>query len=169
MKTLPPKYVVLSTTLSKNLVKCWTIFHSFVHNSLVSRLFLTRKVSNRNSRCAPRIGQRVVSSIQLSVWSTVRSGQILVKLGQPWSNLVKALRTLGNVSRATFCGFLGILDPRRVGNGLVNSWSNLVNLGKTWSDFGKCTPDPVASPRWIMPAWFGLPRFTYRCPRKSQG
>uniref|UniRef100_A0A2N9J984 CCHC-type domain-containing protein n=1 Tax=Fagus sylvatica TaxID=28930 RepID=A0A2N9J984_FAGSY len=93
---------------------------SFVHNSLVSRPFFTRKVSNRSSHHALHNGQRVV-----------RHG--LVK---PRSNLVK---------------------PR----------SNLVNLGKTWSDFGKCAPDPVlrlfdlASPRRIRPAWFGMPRFTW--------
>uniref|UniRef100_A0A2N9FBL8 Uncharacterized protein n=1 Tax=Fagus sylvatica TaxID=28930 RepID=A0A2N9FBL8_FAGSY len=57
---------------------------SFVYNSLVSRPVLTRKVSNQSSRRALCTGQEVVSSIQLSVWSMVRSN-----LGQTWSNSVK--------------------------------------------------------------------------------
>uniref|UniRef100_A0A2N9G5Z2 Aminotransferase-like plant mobile domain-containing protein n=1 Tax=Fagus sylvatica TaxID=28930 RepID=A0A2N9G5Z2_FAGSY len=43
----------------------------------------------------------------------------LVNLGQTWSNLVKALQTLGDVSRTTFQGFLGTVGPSRVGNGSV--------------------------------------------------
>ena len=34
---------------SQNLAKCWTNFHGFAHNSLVSRLFSTRKVPSRSS------------------------------------------------------------------------------------------------------------------------
>ena len=59
-------------------------FHDFAHNSLVSRPLFTRKVSDRSPQRAPRIGQGVVSSIQLSTQSTVRSS-----LGQTWSTLVK--------------------------------------------------------------------------------
>jgi hypothetical protein len=61
-----------------------------------------------------------------------------------------------------------MVDPSRVGNGSVN-------LGKTWSDFGKCAPDPVlrlfdvAALRQIRPARFGLPHFVCRHPRKSRG
>uniref|UniRef100_A0A2N9HQY5 Uncharacterized protein n=1 Tax=Fagus sylvatica TaxID=28930 RepID=A0A2N9HQY5_FAGSY len=81
----------------------------FDHNSLVSRPFLARKVSNRSSHHVLQNGQGAVSSIQLSVWSMVRSnlGQTwstLVKLGQ---TLVKALLTLGNVSWAAFRGLSG--------------------------------------------------------------
>uniref|UniRef100_A0A2N9H6W4 Uncharacterized protein n=1 Tax=Fagus sylvatica TaxID=28930 RepID=A0A2N9H6W4_FAGSY len=54
-------------------------------------------------------------SARASFWSGQRSGQTLVKLGQTWSNLVKALRTLGNVSRTSFQGFLGMLN-------LVKPW-----------------------------------------------
>uniref|UniRef100_A0A2N9J696 Uncharacterized protein n=1 Tax=Fagus sylvatica TaxID=28930 RepID=A0A2N9J696_FAGSY len=63
----------------------------FDHNSLVSRPFLARKVSNRSSHHVLQNGQGAVSSIQLSVWSTVRSnlGQTWSNLGQPWSNLVE--------------------------------------------------------------------------------
>jgi hypothetical protein len=102
------------------------LFHSFDHNSLVSRPFLARKVSNRSSHHVLQNGQGAISLIQLSVWSTVRSN-----LGQTWSNLVKALQTLGNVSRTAFRGFLGIAGPSRVRNGLVKlgqPWSNLVKL-----------------------------------------
>uniref|UniRef100_A0A2N9FKQ1 Uncharacterized protein n=1 Tax=Fagus sylvatica TaxID=28930 RepID=A0A2N9FKQ1_FAGSY len=41
----------------------------FDHNSLVSRPFLARKVSNRSSHHVLQNGQGAVSSIQLSVWS----------------------------------------------------------------------------------------------------
>uniref|UniRef100_A0A2N9HA35 Uncharacterized protein n=1 Tax=Fagus sylvatica TaxID=28930 RepID=A0A2N9HA35_FAGSY len=53
--------------------------------------------------------------------------------------------------------------------------SNLVNLGQTWSNLGKCVPDPVLrlfgvmSPRRNRPTWFGLPRFACRHPRKFRG
>uniref|UniRef100_A0A2N9HVC3 Aminotransferase-like plant mobile domain-containing protein n=1 Tax=Fagus sylvatica TaxID=28930 RepID=A0A2N9HVC3_FAGSY len=59
------------------------------------------------------------------------SGQTLVKLGQPWSNLVKTLQTPGNVSRTAFRGFLGQMDPSRAGNGSVKPWSN---FGQPWSN-----------------------------------
>uniref|UniRef100_A0A2N9GJS9 Uncharacterized protein n=1 Tax=Fagus sylvatica TaxID=28930 RepID=A0A2N9GJS9_FAGSY len=73
----------------------------------------------------------------------------LVNLGQTWSNLVKALQTLGDVSRTTFQGFPGTVGPSRVRKRLgqtsvklsVNpsqTWSTLVKLGQT---FGKCVPD----------------------------
>jgi hypothetical protein len=122
VRTLPPKLAV-STTLSKIWLSVGPFFHGFAHNSLVSRPFLTRKVSDRSSQCAPRIGQGVVSSIQLLVWSMVRSN-----LGQPWSNLVKTLRTLGNGSWTAFRGFLAIAGLSRVRNGPVKPWSNLVKL-----------------------------------------
>jgi hypothetical protein len=48
----------------------------------------------------------------------------LVNLGQTWLNLVKALQTLGNVSRTSFQGFLGMVGPIRVGNGSVKPRSN---------------------------------------------
>uniref|UniRef100_A0A2N9HDL7 Uncharacterized protein n=1 Tax=Fagus sylvatica TaxID=28930 RepID=A0A2N9HDL7_FAGSY len=99
----------------------------------------------------------VVSSIQFLVWSTVRSN-----LGQTWStlvklgrNLVKTLQTLGNVSRTSFRGFLGKVDPSRAGKRLGQTsvklrstlvklgqpWSNLGKCVKPWSNLGKCVPD----------------------------
>jgi hypothetical protein len=75
-------------------------------------------------------------SVQFSFRSGQQSGQTLVKLGQPWSNLVKTLQTLGNVSRTAFRGFLGQMDPSQAGNGqtLVQPWSTLVKLGQPWSN-----------------------------------
>jgi hypothetical protein len=114
-------------------------------------------------------------SVRFSFRSGQWSGQTLVYLGQTWSNLVKILRTLGNVSWAAFRGLSGIVGPSRVRNGLVKPWSNLVNLGQTWSNLGKCVPDPVLrlfgvmSPHRIRPTWFGLPRFACRHPRKFRG
>ena len=175
------RVVAEATLLLKGLssrTKCWTFFHGFAHNSLVSRPFLTYKVSNRSSHHALYNGQRAVSPIQFLVWSTVRSN-----LGQTWSNLVKALRTLGNVSWTAFWGFFFWYSgpqsgQKRLGQTSVKLGqlrSNLVNLGQTWSDFGKCVTDlvlrlfGVMSPRRIRPTWFRLPRFACRYPRKSRG
>uniref|UniRef100_A0A2N9H4A8 Uncharacterized protein n=1 Tax=Fagus sylvatica TaxID=28930 RepID=A0A2N9H4A8_FAGSY len=157
----------------------WSVPHAkgFDHNSLVSRPFLARKVSNRSSHHVLQNGQGAVSSIQLSVWSMVRSN-----LGQTWSNLVKILLTLGNVSWAAFRGLSGIVGPSRVRNGLVKPWSNLVNSGQTWSTLvklgqilGNVFPDPVLrlfgvmSPRRIRPTWFGLSSFCVPTPEKIPG
>jgi hypothetical protein len=121
-------------------------------------------------------------SVRFSFWSGQRSGQTSVKLGQPRSNLVKLGRyspNSGNVSRAAFRGFSGIVDPSRVRNGLVNPWSNLVKPSQTWSNLVKFGQNvsrtfflgvfDVASPRRIRPARFGLSRFACRHPRKSRG
>uniref|UniRef100_A0A2N9G5R8 Aminotransferase-like plant mobile domain-containing protein n=1 Tax=Fagus sylvatica TaxID=28930 RepID=A0A2N9G5R8_FAGSY len=61
----------------------------FDHNSLVSRPFLARKVSNRSSHHVLQNGPGAVSSIQLSVWSTVDPSQTsnLVNPSQTWSTL----------------------------------------------------------------------------------
>uniref|UniRef100_A0A2N9EWA5 Integrase catalytic domain-containing protein n=1 Tax=Fagus sylvatica TaxID=28930 RepID=A0A2N9EWA5_FAGSY len=114
---------------------------TFDHNSLVSRPFLTRKVSRIEALiCAPRIGQGVVSSIQLLVWSTVRSNLQRTPVGSEtvWSNLGQTRSTL--VKLREMC--------------LESS---------SWESFD------VASPRRIRPARFGLSRFACRHPRKSRG
>uniref|UniRef100_A0A2N9EU08 Uncharacterized protein n=1 Tax=Fagus sylvatica TaxID=28930 RepID=A0A2N9EU08_FAGSY len=157
----------------------------FDHNFLVSRPFWARKVSNRSSHYVLQNGQ---GSGQFdSAFGLVnRSGQTLVKLGQPWSNLVKTLQTLGNVSRTAFRGFLGQMDPSRAGNGLVKPrsnfgqpWSNLVNPGQTWSTLVKSLGNvsrtfslgvfDATRLRWIMRAGSGSPRLACRHPRKSRG
>ena len=94
-------------------------------------------------------------SVRFSFRSGQRSGQTLVNLSQTWSNLVKALQTLGNVSRTTFWGFLGMVGPNRVRNGSVKPWSNLgqpgsnlVNPSQTWSNSGKCAPGLLFGVIW---------------------
>ena len=134
----------MSITLSKIWLSVGPFFHSFDHNSLVSRPFLARKVPNRSSHHTLQNGPRAVSSIQLLVWSTVRSN-----LGQTWSTLVKALQTLGNVSRTTFRGFLGMVDPIWIRNGSVKPWST---LGQPWSNLIKAPwemcPEPCSEVIW---------------------
>uniref|UniRef100_A0A2N9EUD7 Uncharacterized protein n=1 Tax=Fagus sylvatica TaxID=28930 RepID=A0A2N9EUD7_FAGSY len=146
----------------------------FDHNSLVSRPFLARKVSNRSSHHVLQNGQGAVSSIQLFglVNGPVKPWSNLVNLGQTWSNLVKALQTLGNVSRTAFRGFSGIAGPSQVRNGLVKPWSNSVNPGQTSGDVSRIFflgSFDVASPRRVRPARLGLSRFACRHPRKSRG
>ena len=90
-------------------------------------------------------------SVQFSFWSSQRFGQTLVKLGQAWSNLVKTLQALGNVSRTTFRGFLGMVHPVLVGNGSVKPWSTSVKLGQTWSKlpkFWEMCPRPCSEVIW---------------------
>uniref|UniRef100_A0A2N9H7P4 Uncharacterized protein n=1 Tax=Fagus sylvatica TaxID=28930 RepID=A0A2N9H7P4_FAGSY len=96
----------------------------FAHNSLVSRPFLARKVSNRSSHHALQNGQGAVSSIQLSVWSTVRSnlGQTWSTLGQTWSNLVKTLRNSGKCIPDHVLRVLGIVGPQSD----LRSWGYLM-------------------------------------------
>jgi hypothetical protein len=124
-------------------------------------------------------------SVRFSFRPGQPSGQTLVKLGQPWSNLVdfgQSSPKSGKCIPDHILRVSGHSGPRsgqkRLGQTLVKPgqpWSNLVNLGKTWSDFGKCVPDhvlrlfDVASLRQIRPAWFGLSRFACRHPRKSRG
>uniref|UniRef100_A0A2N9HSR7 Uncharacterized protein n=1 Tax=Fagus sylvatica TaxID=28930 RepID=A0A2N9HSR7_FAGSY len=102
-------------------------------------------------------------SVRFSFWS----GQTLVKLGQPWSNLVKlgqnspnsGKHILGRVSRV-----LGHSGPQ---SGQKRSGQTLVKLGQPWSNLVNPTNIrtsgdvsrifflglfDVASPRWIRPA-----------------
>uniref|UniRef100_A0A2N9FHU4 Aminotransferase-like plant mobile domain-containing protein n=1 Tax=Fagus sylvatica TaxID=28930 RepID=A0A2N9FHU4_FAGSY len=66
----------------------------------------------------------------------------LVNLGQTWSDLVKALQTLGNVSRTSFQGFLGKVDPSRAWKqARSNLGQTSVNPSQTWSNLGKCVSD----------------------------
>uniref|UniRef100_A0A2N9G105 Uncharacterized protein n=1 Tax=Fagus sylvatica TaxID=28930 RepID=A0A2N9G105_FAGSY len=116
-----------------------------------------------------------------------RSGQTSVKLGQPWSNLVKLGQSSPNSGKCipdAFRGFSGHGGtPVGSGNGLVKPRSNLVNPSQTWSTLVKLgqtkfgpwemCPGPsswelfdVASPRRIRPAWFGLSSFCVPTPEK---
>uniref|UniRef100_A0A2N9HP02 Uncharacterized protein n=1 Tax=Fagus sylvatica TaxID=28930 RepID=A0A2N9HP02_FAGSY len=81
----------------------------FDHNSLVSRPFLARKVLNRSSHYVLQNGQgsgQFDSAFGL-VNGPVKPWSNLVNLGQTWSDLVKTLQTLGNVSRAAFSRVFG--------------------------------------------------------------
>ena len=92
-------------------------------------------------------------SVWFSFWSSQRFGQTLVNLGQTWSNLVKALRTLGNVSRTTFWGFFGMVDLSRVRNGSVKPWST---LGRPWSNLVKLdriSGNVPRTPFWGYLSW----------------
>uniref|UniRef100_A0A2N9FY25 Uncharacterized protein n=1 Tax=Fagus sylvatica TaxID=28930 RepID=A0A2N9FY25_FAGSY len=124
----------------------------FDHNSLVSRPFLARKVSNRSSHHVLQNGQGAISSIQLSVWShgPVKPWSNLVNLGQTWSNLVKALQTVGNVSRTAFRGFLGIAGPK---SGQKRSGQTLVKLGQPWSYLVKLREMCPGSSSWGHLMW----------------
>ena len=103
---------------------------------------------NRSSYHALQNGQGAVSSIQLLVWSMVRSN-----LGQTWSNLVKALQTLGNVSRTIFRGFLGTVGPSRVGNGSVKPW---LNFGQPRSNLVKPREMCPGPSLWEYLMWRGF-------------
>uniref|UniRef100_A0A2N9GK88 Uncharacterized protein n=1 Tax=Fagus sylvatica TaxID=28930 RepID=A0A2N9GK88_FAGSY len=129
----------------------------FDHNSLVSRPFLARKVSNRSSHHVLQNGQgsgQFDSAFGL-VNGPVKPWSNLVNLGQTWSNLVKALQTLGNVSRTTFRGFLGIAGPSRVRNGSVKPGQTSVNPGQTWSNLREMCPGPSS---WEYLMWRALRR-----------
>uniref|UniRef100_A0A2N9F921 Uncharacterized protein n=1 Tax=Fagus sylvatica TaxID=28930 RepID=A0A2N9F921_FAGSY len=108
----------------------------------------------------------------------------LVKLGQPWSNLVKILRNPGKcIPELHFEGFLGKVDPSRAGKQArsnlgqtsVNpsqTWSTLVKLGQTLGNVSRTFFLGVfdaASPRRIRPAWFGLSSFCVPTPEKIPG
>uniref|UniRef100_A0A2N9EDN1 Tf2-1-like SH3-like domain-containing protein n=1 Tax=Fagus sylvatica TaxID=28930 RepID=A0A2N9EDN1_FAGSY len=126
----------------------------FDHNSLVSRPFLTRKVSESKLliMSLSELVKEVVSSIP-AFWSGQRSGQTLVKLGQPWSNLVKlgqsSPKLLEMYPGPRFEGFQGIAGPSR--------------------DLRFEELFDVMSPRRIRPTWFGLPRFACRHSEKIPG
>uniref|UniRef100_A0A2N9EV51 Uncharacterized protein n=1 Tax=Fagus sylvatica TaxID=28930 RepID=A0A2N9EV51_FAGSY len=140
----------------------------FDHNFLVSRPFLARKVSNRSSHHVLQNGQGAVSSIQLSVWSTIRSN-----LGQTWSTLVKLGRIWSKSSK-----FLEMYP----GLHFEGFWARWVLFGletatsQTWSNLGQNVSwtfflgvFDMARLRQIMLARTGLSRFAYRHPRKSRG
>uniref|UniRef100_A0A2N9I9Y9 Uncharacterized protein n=1 Tax=Fagus sylvatica TaxID=28930 RepID=A0A2N9I9Y9_FAGSY len=117
-------------------------FRKFQHSLISSACFHAR--GRRSSRC--RIPTILVSSESLRyllfngtglaqrggqfdpvfglVNSPVKPWSNLVNLGQTWSDLVKALQTLGSVPRTSFQGFLGKADPSRAGNSSVKPRSN---------------------------------------------
>uniref|UniRef100_A0A2N9E1J1 Uncharacterized protein n=1 Tax=Fagus sylvatica TaxID=28930 RepID=A0A2N9E1J1_FAGSY len=133
-----------------------------------------------------RSGMVKERSVRFSFRSSQRSGQTLVKLGQPWSNLVEFGQSSPNSGKMHpgphFEGFwawqtqVGSETARsNLRSILVNSgqtWSNLVELGQTSGDVSRIFflgLFDVASLRRARPAQFGLSRFACRHPRKSRG
>uniref|UniRef100_A0A2N9HIP9 Uncharacterized protein n=1 Tax=Fagus sylvatica TaxID=28930 RepID=A0A2N9HIP9_FAGSY len=115
----------------------------FDHNFLVSRPFWARKVSNRSSHYVLQNGPGAVSSIQFSVWSTVRSN-----LGQTWSTLVEFGQNSPNSGKCIPNRVSRVFGPdgpqsgwERLGQTLVKLRSTLVKLGQPWSNLGKCVLD----------------------------
>uniref|UniRef100_A0A2N9EGF0 Uncharacterized protein n=1 Tax=Fagus sylvatica TaxID=28930 RepID=A0A2N9EGF0_FAGSY len=70
-----------------------------------------------------------------------------VKLGQPWSNLVEfgqsSPRLWEMYPRPHFEGFWAWWTLVGLEMAQSNPGQPSVNFGQTWSDFGKCAPDPV--------------------------
>uniref|UniRef100_A0A2N9HTR4 Uncharacterized protein n=1 Tax=Fagus sylvatica TaxID=28930 RepID=A0A2N9HTR4_FAGSY len=169
-QTLPPKWAVLSTILTKIWLSVGPFFRSFGHNSLVSRPFSTRKVRNRSSHhVSIRIGQGG-GQFDSSFRSGQRSGQTLVKLGQPWSNLVE----FGQSSPKLWEMYPG---PRFKG---FWAWWVLVGLETARSNLGQtsgeCVPDPSSWGHLMCRAFvgsgrlrFGLSRFACPTPEKIPG
>uniref|UniRef100_A0A2N9ID37 Aminotransferase-like plant mobile domain-containing protein n=1 Tax=Fagus sylvatica TaxID=28930 RepID=A0A2N9ID37_FAGSY len=119
-------------------------------------------------------------SVRSSFWSGQWSGQTLVKLGQPWSNLVKLGQSSPNSWRCIPGPHFKGSRVRWVLVGLETARSNLgqtlrstlVKLGQTLGNVSRTFflgVFEVMSPRRNRPTWFGLPRFACRHPRKSRG
>uniref|UniRef100_A0A2N9FS54 Aminotransferase-like plant mobile domain-containing protein n=1 Tax=Fagus sylvatica TaxID=28930 RepID=A0A2N9FS54_FAGSY len=140
---------------------------NFQQNLILSACFHAR--GRRSSRC--RIPTILVSSESLRylLFNGVVSSMVLVKLGQPWSNLVKLGQLL--VSRTTFQTSL----RSNLGQTSVNpsqTWSTLVKLGQTSGNVSRTFFLGVfdaAKCRQIVLVRFGLSRFAHRHPRKSRG
>uniref|UniRef100_A0A2N9HXV4 Aminotransferase-like plant mobile domain-containing protein n=1 Tax=Fagus sylvatica TaxID=28930 RepID=A0A2N9HXV4_FAGSY len=125
-------------------------------------------------------------SVRSSFWSGQWSGQTLVKLGQPWSNLVELGQSSPNswrcipdyISRAFRARWVlvGSETARsNLGQTSVNpsqTWSKLVKLGRTSGNVSRTFFLGVfdaARCRRIVLVRFGLSRFAHRHPRKSRG
>ena len=123
-----PNRLFLSTTLSKIKLSVGPLSHGFAYNSLVSRPFFTRKVSNRSSHQAlHNVKER---SIRFSLRFGQRFGKTLVKLGQLWSNLVNPGQNSLNSGKCI---------PDRVlrGFGYSGSHSGQKRLGQTSFKLGQ--------------------------------
>jgi hypothetical protein len=91
-------------------------------------------------------------SVQFSFWPGQRSGQTLVKLGQPWSNLVKLGQSSPNSGKCISNHVLRVSGHggpwsgwKRLGQTSVNPRSTLVKLGQPWENlvgFWEMCPRP---------------------------
>ena len=99
-------------------------------------------------------------SVRSGSWSGQRLGQTSVKLGQPWSNLVKLGQSSPNSGKCIPDHVLRVFGygapqsgQKRLGQPSVKLWStfgqtwstlvNLVEIGQTSSNSGKCAPDSI--------------------------
>jgi hypothetical protein len=87
-------------------------------------------------------------SVRASFRSGQWSGQTLVKLGQPWSNLVGFGQNSPNSGKCVLNRVSRVFGPggpqsgwERLGQTLVKLRSTLVKLGQPWSNLGKCVLD----------------------------
>uniref|UniRef100_A0A2N9G990 Aminotransferase-like plant mobile domain-containing protein n=1 Tax=Fagus sylvatica TaxID=28930 RepID=A0A2N9G990_FAGSY len=146
-QTLPPKWAVLSTTLTKIWLRVVSSIQFLVWSMVRSNLGQTWSTLVKLGRTWSKLskllemypglhfkGFRVRWVLVGSETARSNLGQTSVNPSQTWSTLVKLGRTSGNVSR-TF--FLGVFDA------------------------AKC--------RQIVLVRFGLSRFAHRHPRKSRG
>uniref|UniRef100_A0A2N9IRR8 Uncharacterized protein n=1 Tax=Fagus sylvatica TaxID=28930 RepID=A0A2N9IRR8_FAGSY len=121
-------------------------------------------------------------SVRFSFRSGQRSGQTLVKLGQPWSNLVEFGQSPPNSGKCIpeyILRVSGQGGPQSgwewLGQTSVNpsqTWSTLVKPGQTLGNVSRTFflgVFDVARLRRIMLARSGLSRFVCRHPRKSRG
>uniref|UniRef100_A0A2N9FZ95 Uncharacterized protein n=1 Tax=Fagus sylvatica TaxID=28930 RepID=A0A2N9FZ95_FAGSY len=163
----------------QNLAKCWTVFSQFW---TITPSFLVRfwPVKCRIEALITffRMVKGVVSSIQLSVWSTW-SGQTLVKLGQPWSNLVEFGQSPPNSGKCIPDRASRVFGHSGPQSGQKRSGQTLVKLGQPWSNLVKLREDvsrifflgsfDVASLRRVRPVRLGLSRFRVPTPEKIPG
>uniref|UniRef100_A0A2N9F6D8 Retrotransposon gag domain-containing protein n=1 Tax=Fagus sylvatica TaxID=28930 RepID=A0A2N9F6D8_FAGSY len=178
---------------------------SLLPKGLGSRTKLQRVRENLCANAASQIGCFVNNTYQnlakggqfdSSFWSGQWSGQTLVKLGQPWSNLVElgqsspnswrmypGLHFKGFWARWVLVGLGTAVKPRsNFGQTSVKPRSNLVNSSQTWSTLVKLGQTlgnvsrtfflgvfEVMSPRRNRPTWFGLSSFCVPTPEKIPG
>jgi hypothetical protein len=114
----------------QNLAKCRTVFFAVLATTLS---FLVRFRPVKYGIEALDILYTLVKgwSVRSSFWSGQWSGQTLVKLGQPWSNLVKLGQSSPNSRRCIpdhISRVPGYGGPSRVGNGSVKPRSNFGQL-----------------------------------------
>uniref|UniRef100_A0A2N9ERE0 Aminotransferase-like plant mobile domain-containing protein n=1 Tax=Fagus sylvatica TaxID=28930 RepID=A0A2N9ERE0_FAGSY len=160
---------------------------TLLHKDLGSQTKLQRVGENFCANVASQL------SLRSSEWSRSgqfdfsfrlgqRSGQTLVKLGQPWSNLVRFGQNPPNSGKCIPGRVLRVFGhsgpqsgQKRLGQPLVKlsqPWSNLVNPSQTSGNVSRTFflgLFDVANPRRIRPAWFGLSYFACQHPRKSRG
>uniref|UniRef100_A0A2N9HYI0 Aminotransferase-like plant mobile domain-containing protein n=1 Tax=Fagus sylvatica TaxID=28930 RepID=A0A2N9HYI0_FAGSY len=141
--------------------------------------FARYDLANRGRRNVPHA--KGGGQFDSSFWSGQWSGQTLVKLGQPWSNLVELGQSSPNswrcipdyISRAFWARWVlvGSETARsNLGQTSVNpsqTWSNLVKLGRTSGNVSRTFFLGVFDAAECFQ--IVLSRFAHRHPRKSRG